>query len=95
MITINPQKQLSIIVGQFETAIQAHLDNQAKAKGYDDINTACAYAGAPNPFQAEAKSFITLRGNTWAYCYGELEKVKTGKRKMPTIEQIISELPVL
>lgn len=81
------------IVTSFENAIQQHLDNEAKLKGYDNITNACSYAGAPNPFQTEAQSFITWRGNVWAYCYGELAKVQAGTRPMPTIYQIISELP--
>ena len=88
-----PAIQLSETTAQFEQAIQAELDADAQAKGYDNINTACAYAGAPNPFQAESKLFITRRGNVWAYCFLELGKVKTGLRPMPTIAQIISELP--
>jgi hypothetical protein len=81
-------------IASFENAIQQHLDNEAQLKGYDNITNACSYAGAPNPFQAEAQSFITWRGNVWAYCYGELAKVQAGTRPMPTIAQIISELPV-
>jgi hypothetical protein len=80
-------------VKAFEVAIQAELDADAQAKGYDNILSACAYAGAPNPFQTEAKAFITRRGNVWAYCYGELAKVQAGTREMPTIAQIVSELP--
>lgn len=78
---------------QFETGIQAHLDAAAQAKGYDNITAACSYAGAPNPFEAEAKAFITWRGNVWAYCYQELAKVQDGTRPMPTFAEIISELP--
>lgn len=77
----------------FEQAIQDELDADAKAKGYDSILSACSYAAASNPFQAEAKLYVTRRGNAWAYCYQELDKVKAGTREMPTIEQIISELP--
>lgn len=84
---------LEQIIVQFENAVQAELDADAQAKGYDNIISACAYAGAPNPFQDESKLYITRRGNVWAYCYAELDKVINGTRPMPTIEQIISELP--
>lgn len=89
----NPPKTFAEIVAEFESAIQAELDADAEAKGYDNILSACAYAGAPNPFQAEAELFISRRGNVWAYCYQELAKVQAGTRPMPTIEEIISELP--
>jgi len=90
---LTKQPTLDDITAEFERAIQAELDADAQAKGYDNIDTASAYAGAPNPFQDESKLFITRRGNVWAYCFLELGKVKAGTRPMPTIAQIISELP--
>lgn len=89
-----PTPTIEQIASNFENSIQAYLDSQAQAKGYDNITTACSYAAAPNPFQTEAISFVTWRGNVWHYCYGELAKVQAGTRAMPTIEQIISELPI-
>lgn len=86
-----PLDQLILV---FEVAVQSYLDQSAQSCGYDNITTACSYAGAANPFQTEAQSFVTWRGNVWAYCYQALDDVKTGTRPMPTIEQIISELPV-
>jgi len=88
------QPTINDIAKQFEDAIQSHLDAEAQAKNYDNINTACSYAAAPNPFQLESLSFVTWRGNVWAYCYQELAKVQSGERSLPTLEQIISELPV-
>jgi len=90
---VTKQPTLAETSKEFERAIQAELDADARAKGYDNIDTASAYAGAPNPFQEESKLFITRRGNVWAYCFNELGKVKAGTRPMPTIAQIISELP--
>lgn len=89
----NPPPTLAQTIASFETSIQAELDIDAQAKGYDNILSACAYAGAPNPFQIEAQRYVTRRGNAWAYCYSELAKVQAGTRVMPTILQIISELP--
>ena len=91
----SPQPVLTFeqTVSLFEKAVQAELDADAQAKGYDNISNACEYAAAPNPFQNESIAYITRRGNVWAYCYQELAKVQAGTRAMPTIEQIISELP--
>jgi hypothetical protein len=91
---LNPPPTFEQSVQLFENAIQQHLDDAARLKGYDNITNACSYAGAPNPFQAEAQSFITWRGNVWAYCYAELAKVQNGTIPLPTIAQIIAELPV-
>lgn len=87
------QKSLEELTKEFETTIQAELNADAIAKGYDSIDTACSYAGAPNPFQEESKLFITRRGSVWGYCYQELSKVKAGTRPLPSIAQFILELP--
>lgn len=91
----NPPKSFEQISKEFEGAIQQYLDSRAKAAGYDNILSACSYASAPNPFQTESISFVVWRGNVWAYCYQELAKVSSGARILPTVEEIISELPVL
>ena len=82
-----------LTIKQFDAAVEAHLQAEAVAAGYTNIERACMYAPVPNPFEAESRSFVQWVGNVWAYCYGELQKVQAGTRPMPTIEQIISELP--
>lgn len=79
----------------FKDAIQATLDDAARAKNYDDIVSACSYAGYPNAFQSEAIAFGQWRANVWAYGYSELDKVIAGTRPVPTIAEIITELPAL
>lgn len=79
----------------FLATIQRHLDEQAQVKGYDNIVSACSYAGAPNPFQTEGGKFVTWRGDVWAYCYQELAKVEAGTRPIPELAAFIAELPPL
>jgi len=79
----------------YQKEIQKHLDGEAQARGYDNITTACSYAGAENPFQAESIALLTWRSEVWTYCYAELEKVKTGVRNIPTLVDLLSELPEL
>lgn len=83
------------IIQSFKDAIQATLDDAARAKNYDDIVSACSYAGYPNVFQAEAIAFGQWRANVWAYGYSELDKVIAGTRPVPTIVEILAELPAL
>jgi len=71
-------------------AVQAHLDDTAKSKGYDDIISACSYAGAVNPFQAESVKFIEWRGAVWQHCYNLLDTDTTGL----TIIELINGLPL-
>ncbi len=83
------------IIEVFKAAIQNTLDDAARAKNYDDIVSACSYAGYPNVFQAEAIAFGQWRATVWAYGYGELDKVIAGTRPVPTIAEILAELPSL
>jgi hypothetical protein len=89
----NPPKTLEQATAIFEGKVQEHLDDEARLLGYDNILSACSYAAAPNPFQNEAITFVTWRGAVWEYCYAELAKVVAGTRTMPTVAEIISELP--
>lgn len=75
------------------SAIQSVLDAGARSKGYDDILSACSYAGAPNAFQAESISFLNWRASVWSYAYTELAKVQAGTRTQPTVSAFLAELP--
>jgi len=81
----------------FQTAIQSHLDEKARASGYDDIKSAVTYAEEPAVprFQAEGQAFRAWRSRCWAYGYEQLAKVESKERERPTIEQLIAELPAL
>lgn len=88
-----PAVEFQTLVREFDYAVEAHLRDEAIAAGYTNIERACMYAAAVNPYQAESQSFVSWAGNVWAYCRQELAKVQAGTRPTPTIEQIISELP--
>lgn len=90
---LHPVPTIDDISKQFSDAIQTYMDDAARGRGYDNILSACSYAYPGNTFQAESESFVVWRSAVWNYCYGELQKVKDGTRTMPTVEQIISELP--
>jgi hypothetical protein len=87
--------QFDAVRAQFTDAIQTHLDTGAKALGYDGILSACSYATSKHlPFSVEGQSCVEWRDNVWLYCYTELAKVEAGTRPLPSVDQIISELPV-
>ena len=88
---------IPVSVDDFKSAIQAHMDQAAESAGYDDIKTAVTYADEPAvpKFQAEGRAFRAWRSQCWAYGYQEMDKVLGGTRPMPTVEQMISELPAL
>lgn len=74
--------------------IQAYLDTKAKEFRYDNMMSARSYAGYTNPFQAEAQNLAVWASNCWVKA-GEIEvAVKAGDRDMPTIDEVLAELPV-
>jgi hypothetical protein len=91
----NPPVPTPPSIEEYQDAVQRHLDDAARAKNYDDIVSACSYAGAPNPFQAEGQAFLTWRGNVWATCYQIMADVQAGRRTAPTVDGLIAELPAL
>lgn len=81
----------------FEQAIQARLDAEARARGYDSIATAVSYADEPAvaKFQEDGRAMRAWRSLVWAYAYQELAKVKVGEREIPALDAFLAELPAL
>lgn len=86
---------LSVV--DYQATIQRHMDEAARAAGYDDIKAAVTYADEPAVprFQAEGQAFRTWRSLCWAYGYEQLAAVEAGTRPQPTVAQFLAELPPL
>jgi len=84
------------IAAEVERRAQAALDAFAATRGYAGILSACTYATSNIPkFAAEAQTCVNLRDATWSACYQIMAAVKSGDRAMPTVDEVISELPQL
>jgi len=81
------------VVARFNKLVQAHLDAEAKLAGYDDMISACSYAGFANAFQLEGQSFLVWRAEVWTYIEAQYEEVKLGNRTIPAVADVVSELP--
>lgn len=79
------------------SAVDAHLNQAARARGYDDIRTAVTYAEEPAvpKFQAEGQAMRAWRSLVYAKCYEVLAAVQSGGMAEPTKEQLLALLPVL
>lgn len=77
-------------------AVQQSLDAFAKTRNYDGILSACTYASSTVPkFAAEGQYAVNARDAAWAACYQIMTAVQGGQRPLPTVEQVLSELPAL
>lgn len=81
-------------VSDFTEAIQSALDAWAQERNYDGILSLCSYANSTNSkFNAEGKCGVTARDSAWAYAYGYLHDVETGKRPLMSPAELLKELP--
>ena len=89
-------KDIHELTTLFKEKAQELLDTKAREKGYDDILSACSYAGYENDFKAEGEAFGVWRAKVWKYGYALLEAIGKGKRKLPErFEELMNELPKL
>jgi hypothetical protein len=80
----------------FTTSIQQRLDAFAHTRNYDGILSACTYATSAVPaFAAEGHRCVQARDATWTAAYTVLADVLAGRRAMPTLSQVMAEMPVL
>lgn len=78
----------------YAAAIEAHVDNVAKAKAYGGGVSLASYLYSTVPqWQEEAQTFVAWRDAVWAYAYLQMAMVQAGQRSQPTVADLILELP--
>lgn len=75
--------------------VQAHMDTQARAHGYDNLLSAISYANEPAvpAFQADGQAFRAWRSLVWARCHELLAQVQAGTLLVPTETELLAMLP--
>ena len=87
-----PQVQLE----DYQRAVQALVDETARAKQFNDGVTLASYWNSTDPeWAAQAQVFTAWRDGVWKYCNAELAKVMAGERQQPTVEAFLLELPAI
>ena len=76
-------------------AVQAHIDDQAQALGYDDIKAAVTYADEPAvpKFQAEGRALRAWRSLVWERFNAAVAGAQSGAAPVPAAADIIAALP--
>ena len=93
---VKPPPTTEQIIAQYTARVQKHLDDFARTRNYDGILSAATYATSAVPkFKAEGQYAVEARDATWAKCYEILAAVEAGSRTMPTLEELLAELPAL
>lgn len=94
---IEPPKSEKEIQEELERGIEAWMNTIVAERDYDSIDTCIArYTDSPNPkYAQEAKAVKDWNTLVWDKCWDILKEVKEGKRDIPTLEEVIAELPIL
>ncbi len=93
---LSPEEQQAALQAELTGAVQSYLDNFAKTRLYDDIHSACGYYNDPDPvFAEEAAYCVRMRSEVWKAGYAIMNDVLQGKRGIPTVEELLAELPKL
>lgn len=80
----------------FRLAIQAHVDATARARNYGDGALLASYAVSTVAiWSAEAAAFVAWRDAVWLYAYAQLDLALGGERQIPTIAELLAELPAI
>jgi len=83
-------------LGDYRSAIQAHVDATARSRDYDSGVSCTSWVASTNPvWAAEAQAFVAWRDAVWAYAYTELAKVEAGQREQPNVAALLAELPAM
>lgn len=84
------------IKAEIVVAVQSHMDTTAQTRNYDNIHTLASYENSLDvTFKAEGTAGRIWRDEVWVSCRQILSDVQTGTRPMPTVAEVISELPII
>lgn len=85
------------IIQTIVSKTQERLDDFAQTRYYDDIKSACDYAGCSvQKFNVEGQYCKDKRAETWEKIYQITEEINSGIRPLNTnFQDIESELPIL
>lgn len=75
--------------------VQNYMDSVAQTRGYDSLLSLVSYCDDTEneKFRAEGNAGKIWRSQIWTYCYEQLDLVLAGERSIPTLDELVRELP--
>lgn len=79
---------------EFNLAVQEHLNELARKRGYHNLASAISYVLSKVPeYASDARNAHRLRDHVWPYCHLQYKRMQDGDRPIPTVEEFVAELP--
>jgi hypothetical protein len=86
----------AVTIADYKRAFDAHLDQVAQTRQYDNRLTIAAYVSSTHPqWAAEAETFIAWRDICLMQMFSTLGAVEAGDIDPPTIEDFIADMPAI
>jgi len=80
-----------VIFDDYKVAFDAHLDDVAQERQYDNRVTIATYTGSANPaWASEARAYIGWRDAALIYMFEQLAAVQAGEIGPPTVAAFIA-----
>ena len=91
-----PEELAAQTRAQLEFAVDNYMDNKARAKGFRDRHSFALRAGITgSSWHDQAQVFGAWMDSVNDYCWQALKDCGEGKRTVPTVDELLAELPVL
>lgn len=95
VVTANTTAYNANLQAEISDAILKKLDEFAATRNYGSIISAASYATSTVPkFKQEAEYAIEWRDQVWSTAYQILAEVQAQTRPVPTVQEVLDELPV-
>lgn len=101
-VKAHPEKYLGYIdIAQdlqdyYEQQVDKWMDSVVQTRKYTSIHTCASYRGSSIPkFNAEGTAAFEWRDKVYSQLYVYIDDVLCGRKPIPSVEQLISELPTI
>ena len=84
------------LLAEMSRVVQAHIDQVARERAYNDGLHCATYANSTIPaWAAEGLAFVAWRDSVWIAAISIMDDCKLGLRDIPTPGELVAELPVM
>ena len=93
-LDVQQEKNKEAVKKHLLSAVDRYMDKTVQERGYDNIVKCATYEGDIDPvFNREGTAAKQWRSKVYRTCYNILAGVEAGYRPIPTVAELLDELP--